>query len=93
MSSLNKQPEDNKNVQAAKMFAAGELNAGALEQRRLFIAITDDRSDWIAKCAELRDTMIDAASQFTPGNEVEKQLISLMAGQVREVSAMLNPPK
>ena len=93
MSHLSPQPEDNDDVLAAKKYIAGDLIVGRLDLRRLLIAVLDDRSDWIIKTAEARDTMIDVVAQFTPCNDYERELISLMAGQAREMSAMLNPPQ
>ncbi len=89
MSHLDPQPEDNNDVRLAKSWVSGNLSPGALECRRLMVAALDDRSNWIAKAAEIRDTMIDVTTQFTPGNETERELMRLMAGNIREISAMM----
>lgn len=93
MGHLDLQPEDNCDVEKAKQYISGEINVGALESRSLLVSVLDDRSNWIAKISEVRDTLIDAVGQFTPGNETERELLSLMARQLREVSAMLSPQK
>lgn len=92
MSHLDPQPEDDKDLISAKALVTGQLSATPQETLRLLEHVLDDRSNWVAKAAELRDSMIDVVHHFNPGNKTERDLISLMAGQSREVSAMLNPP-
>lgn len=89
MSHLDPQPEDNASVRKAKSWISGNLFPGALESTEMMIAVLDDRSNFIAKAAEARDTMIDVVTQFNPGNEIERELIKLMAGQLKEISMML----
>lgn len=90
MSHLDPQPEDNDDVLSAKRYVAGYLDVDELEARRLMIAVIDDRSNWIAKAAEMADTMADAVAQISTDDKQGRELISLMAGQAREIYGMLN---
>jgi len=90
MSHLDPQPEDSDDVLSAKRYVAGYLDVDGLEYRRLMIAVIDDRSNWVAKAAEMADTMIDVAATMYTRNEDESKLMSLLVGQAREIYEMLN---
>jgi len=92
MSHLDTQPEDNNEVIFAKELVAGTRQAIPQDVIHSLEHVLDDRSNWIEKAAEIRDTLIDVVAQIHPCNEYERELMSIMAGQARELSAMLRPP-
>ena len=91
MSHLDNQPEDNKNILAAKAIVRGEAQACDKELVRLLAACLDDRSNWIAKAAEAADTLTDVVVKFQAYTEDQQAILAAASGVSKEIYQMLEP--
>jgi len=91
MSHLNDQPEDNRDIKAAKAIAQGNAEACDKELVRLLVACLDDRSGWIAKAAEAADSITDLSIVFQACSEEQQRIMSAAIGVDREIRTMLEP--
>ena len=78
-------------VRTAKRYLNGDIQIGALEMRRILLAVLDDREQWAAKATIARDLLLKVSVRNDQRIESERALMGAISTQVREISAMLCP--
>lgn len=91
MTHLDSQPEDNKQILAAKAALKSDARVLAPDIVRHLEAVLEDRLAWITKCAEARDVMMESVYVLQGHTEVQRKSLSDQHRMITEISAMINP--
>ena len=91
MGHLSPQPEDTPDILAAKAALNSDARVISPDLVRLLEAVLRDRGLWIAKCAEVRDVMLDSVYVLQGHTEVQRKSLMHQHKLITEISAMINP--